>query len=66
MSIEYWMQAKCDKCKAVIEPMQPVRATEIDPTRWGWERKWKGLGVMLGLPSLFGKRKLYCAECAGK
>ncbi len=65
MSTEYWMQAICDKCSAVIEPMQPVKVTKIDSTRWEWERQWSKRGVLVGLPSRYGKRKLYCEKCAG-
>jgi len=66
VSIEYWMQAKCDKCQAVIEPLRQVKATMMGSTRWEWAKKWKASGVMVSLRSLYGKQKLYCAACAGK
>lgn len=66
MAIEYTIKAVCDRCKATIEPQMPVKKTDIDCQRWEWERKWSKQGVMLGLPSRYGKRKLYCAACAGR
>ncbi len=64
MAIEYTMLARCDRCGEIIETAA-VKKTAIDSTRWTWEHKWTRTGVLQGLPNLCGKRKLYCAKCAG-
>jgi len=65
VAIEYIIIAICDKCGDHIEPATYVKKSELDSKRWDWEHKWKQEGVMQGLPSLYGKRKLYCRKCAG-
>ena len=65
MPIEYAMMAKCDQCGEVIEPAVKVLPSQINSQRWEWQRKWKEEGTMQGLPNLYGKKKLYCANCAG-
>lgn len=65
MAIEYTMRAVCDGCQREVEVRTVVKKSNIDSIRWNWSRKWKEEGVMEGLPNRYGKRKLYCAKCAG-
>lgn len=66
MSIKYSMVATCDGCSAEINRNDDAKITEIDSVRWDWKQDWKAKGIMQGLPNLYGKKKLFCATCAGK
>ena len=63
--IEYYMRAVCDKCKQEIEPTTKVLPSKIIGLKCTWKHEWKKRGVMVGLPSRFGKFRLYCEKCAG-
>lgn len=65
MGIEYTMRAACDECGVEIEPAKKVLVSNIKSQRWEWEMSWESKQIMLGLPNRYGKRKLWCAKCAG-
>lgn len=62
MAIEYHMLARCDGCRCIIAQAD-VKKTDIDSTRWAWEREWEKTGVMKQ-ERYMRAAKLFCQPCA--
>ena len=66
MGFEYQMRMTCDRCGKEIEPW--TGAVSLGRLKWdvkhAWTRKHNKTGVMLGLPSRYGKYSIFCQPCA--
>lgn len=70
MAWKFTIEATCDKCRKSIIPttlnLDNLTTLEsVKTMRWCIERMWARAGVMQGLPNMAGKKKMWCAECAG-
>ncbi len=63
MAIEYTMRALCDGCKRTIEDKVEVNFSDIMTTRWKWERRWHGDGVLIRR-RFKGTTIIMCKNCA--
>jgi hypothetical protein len=65
MSFEYQIRMVCDRCGAEIEPWAKARTLEqVKCAKWRCESNHRHDGVMIGLPSRYGKYSIFCQPCA--